>query len=420
MHAGLVEFLLGEVNRISGLQLDRDELRRDRAGAARARLLRAGARVRLDARRVRGAHGRPGAGLPRAARERRRRREPTAVTGSAGAAARVQRLSRLGLRTDRLGVAAVPAGAARRSARRPDRAAARRARARGGAGAARRLRLCDRRTPADRQAPAAAARPRRPQRSACGPPRPAPRSRAVRARRAPAAAAGRPVATPVAAAPPAAGPLARAARRVPGGAVAVVTPVAAAWRRRDPSCSRSARACSGPRLSAAFAQPVEVADGLRGRSRAAEPVERAALRPGVPDALTPRTDAPRAEPEAAAHLVAHVTAAQPVGADLAADHVDRDDASTFAGHGSGGLAELIHRWERAQGQDDVPPATGAAGGAGRGRRDRGGERAGGCGRTAARSRAAPQRHRGGRRMIGVGSTEPLENAGGGLPAPERA
>ena len=183
----------------------------------------------------------------------------------------------------------------------------------------------------------------------------------MRATRAPAAAAGRPVATPVAAAPPAAGPLARAARRVPGGAVAVVTPVAAAWAASDPVVLAERPGLLRAALERAFAQPVEVAEGLRGRSRAAEPVERAALRPDVPDALTPRTDAPRAEPEAPAHLVAHVTAAQPVGADLAADHVDRDDASSFAGHGSGGLAELIRRWERAQGQDDEPPATAAAG-----------------------------------------------------------
>ena len=71
MHAGLVEFLLGHVNRISGLRSRPRRARRRGAGAAGARLLRARAGVRLDARRVRGADRRTGAALPRDARARR-------------------------------------------------------------------------------------------------------------------------------------------------------------------------------------------------------------------------------------------------------------------------------------------------------------------------------------------------------------
>ena len=80
LHRGLVEFLLAEVNRISGLRRGR------RAGgrgprADGAGLLRAGARVRLDARAVRRADGGPGAAVPGDARPRGARGVMTAVPG---------------------------------------------------------------------------------------------------------------------------------------------------------------------------------------------------------------------------------------------------------------------------------------------------------------------------------------------------
>ena len=105
MHAGLVEFLLGEVNRISGLQLDRDELEEAvQAPLARACFVLA-RRVRLDARRVRRADGRAGAALPRAARERRPGGDARAVTGSQAPQRAIRRLALLGGRSERLGSA---------------------------------------------------------------------------------------------------------------------------------------------------------------------------------------------------------------------------------------------------------------------------------------------------------------------------
>ena len=140
MHAGLVEFLLrrGEPHQRAAPR--RRRAGGGRAGAARARVLRARPRVRLDARRVRGADGRPGARSTSSCLDAATR--PGACGGDriAGAAARVTTARPPGPADRPSGRVDGARCAARRSARRPDRAAARRERARDRASAARRER----------------------------------------------------------------------------------------------------------------------------------------------------------------------------------------------------------------------------------------------------------------------------------------
>ena len=137
-------------------------------------------------------------------------------------------------------------------------------------------------------------------------------------------------------------PLARAAGRVPGGAAAVSARVAAGW---TPDVLAAAGVQDGPALlEAALAR--RIATGGRRRAVAACAVRAGRL----------VTSRPRGCPA----RVRRGPSKRAAGGDSplpgAADACGTAEPAA-SGSGSGGLAELVRRWESVHGRDDEPPAA---------------------------------------------------------------
>jgi hypothetical protein len=156
---------------------------------------------------------------------------------------------------------------------------------------------------------------------------------------------------------------------VPGGAAAVATRVAAGWTPDElaaagwtPDELAAAGLQDGPALfEAALAraepQPVDAGEPSHERVRRSEPAGSFTSRPSLEDALAPRAASVQVQAEPARRRFARLGDEQPTRLAGAAEHGEPDDAPQLPGSGSGGLAELVRRWESVHGRDDEPPAV---------------------------------------------------------------
>lgn len=163
-------------------------------------------------------------------------------------------------------------------------------------------------------------------------------------------------------APLAASALARAAGRVAGGAAAVVTPVAAEWTAGEPVAVASGPALLQAALARAAAQPVAAGEPEQGHARGLEPAERRTSRPSLEDALVQSAGAAHTRAEASPQRFSRIAGEQPAGPAVAAEHGEPESTPPLPGYGSGGLAELVRRWESVHGRDDEQPAVRLEGG----------------------------------------------------------